>query len=262
MQITANARRIPAGAFCIVPCLVHSLCYAVSNMNDMEDMKMKNYFNAALHSELTPSDCIRAMQADTCDGILNFPKWDADEDCTDYYVCKVNWNADDAEKVVAEYEQLRASLAEIAGCYSIEDNWQEKNAAVQADPWLSALWDVYIRPFETEAFDDDRILEIEEKMEDSDMSEDERREIGLTDFEAPTAEELEYYDRYCAAIFADCAKRLSGSVCTYETVIRAKRLTRLMILSAPQFILDHEASMLAAAMALRAYCTEMELTEG
>ena len=223
---------------------------------------MKNYFSAALHSELTPSDCIRAMQADTCDGVLNFPKWDADEDCTDYYVCKVNWNADDAEKVVAEYEQLRAALAEIAACYTTEDNWLAKNVAVQADPRLSALWDVYLRPFETEAFDDDRISDIQEGLENADMSEAEREEIGLTDFEAPTAEDLEYYDRYCAAIFADCAKRLSGSVCTYETVIRAKRLTRLMILSAPQIILDYEASMLAAAMALRAYCTEMELAEG
>ena len=63
---------------------------------------MKNYFSAALHSELTPSDCIRAMQADTCDGVLHFPKWDADEDCGEYYVCKVNWNADDAEKVAAQ----------------------------------------------------------------------------------------------------------------------------------------------------------------
>ena len=158
-------------------------------------------------------------------------KWDADEDCGEYYVCKVNWTADDAEKVVAEYEQLRASLAEIAVCYSIVGNLNIKKSAVQADPWLSALWDVYIRPFETEAFDDDRVYEIQEKLEEE---------------EALTAEEDDFYDRYCAAIYADCAKRL----------------TRLMILSAPQIILDYEASMLAAAMALRAYCTEMELVEG
>ena len=54
---------------------------------------MKNYFSAALHSELTPSDCIRAMQADTCGGVLHFPKWDADEDCGEYYVCKMDWTA-------------------------------------------------------------------------------------------------------------------------------------------------------------------------
>ena len=208
---------------------------------------MKNYIASVSQSALTPVDCIRAMQTDTCDGVLHFPKWDADEDCGEYYVCKVNWTADDAEKVAAEFEQLRASLAEIAGCYSTEDNWQEKNAAVQANPWLSALWDVYIRPFETEAFDDDRVSEIQEKLEEE---------------ESLTAEEDDFYDRYCDAIYADCAKRLSGSVCAYETVIRAKRLTRLMILNAPQIVLDHEASMLAAAMALRAHCTEMELVEG
>ena len=207
---------------------------------------MKNYFDSVSQSAPTPSDCIRAMQADTCGGVLHFPKWDADEDCGEYYVCKMDWTAADAEKIVAEYAQLRASLAEIAGCYTTDEDFVVKNAAVQADPWLSALWDVYIRPFETENFDEDRISEIQEKLEEE---------------EALTAEEDDFYDRYCAAIYADCAKRLSGSVCTYETVIRAKRLTRLMIVNAPQIVLDHEASMLAAAMALRAYCSEMELTE-
>ena len=208
---------------------------------------MNNYFDSDSRPNFTPADCIRAMQADTCDGVLNFPKWDADGDCGEYFVCRVNWTADDAEKAVAEYEQLHADLAEIAACYTAKDNRMEKNAAVQADPRLSALWDVYLRPFETEAFDDDRISEIQEKLEEE---------------EPLTAEEDDLYGRYCDAIYADCAKRLSGSVCTYETVIRAKRLARLMVLNAPQVILRHEASLLAAAMALRAYCTEMEPAEG
>lgn len=207
---------------------------------------MNNYFMLSDAAHLTPAQCIHAMQVDTCGGILHFPMWDADEECEEYYICKMNWTADDADKVVAEYETLYASLAEIAKSYGVNDDISIKSAAVQGSLSLSTVWNTYLRPFETEGFDADAVSAIQEKLEEED---------------ALTAEESEYYDRYCDAIYTDCAKRLSGSVCTYETVFRAKRLTRLMSLQAPAVIIESEATKLAAAMALRTYCSEMELGE-
>lgn len=212
---------------------------------------MNHYFDIGDRPAFTPAQCIRAMQADTFEGVLHFPRWDEDEDSSEYYVCKMNWTAFDAERAVAEYEQLRDKLERIAAGSADAADLREKSAAVAADPLLSEVWDTYIRPFETEGFDDAHILWIQEGLElPGDNGED-----------APTAEDLEYYDRYCDAVYADCARRLTGSVCTYETVIRARRLCRLMTLHAPQVIVESEACKLAAAIALRAYCTEMEPVE-
>lgn len=207
---------------------------------------MNNYFDSVSKSILTPSDCIRAMQKDTCDGVLEFPFWEADDDCKDYYICKINWTAEDAEKIVAEYEELYSALSEIEGCYGDDEELDVKNTAVCNSPRLSELWDIYLRPFEVEEFDGNRISKIQDNLEDG-------KKLSKADDK--------YYDRYCAAIYDDCARRLSGSVCTYEVVLRAKRVFYLMIRNAPQIILNIEASKLAAAMALRAFCTEKELVE-
>ena len=209
----------------------------------------KDYFNSYSHPA-APADCIRAMQADTKGGILRlwFPLEDDDEVYDQNFICKMNWSTDDAEKLIAEYEQLYADLAEIAGCYGPKDDLTEKNAAVQADPRLSAVWDVYLRPFKSEKFDSAHISEILKKL---DYNPDINVEL--------TAEEDKLLDLYLDAEASDFAGRIGGGVCAYEIVWRARDLCQTMMKEkTSQNRLNHAASILAAAMALHAYCTEME----
>lgn len=192
-----------------------------------------------------PARTVRAMQADTCDGILHFPDWEngADER---YYVCKMQWSPEDAERLIGEYEEFRKTLQEMAALYERGADCDEKRPGVAASPRYNAMWDTYLRPFATEQFDGDAVFAIQEKLEE---------------WEELTPEESELYDRYCKAIFEDCAERLRSGTCAYRLIIHAKRVFQLMTLQAPKVVIDNECAMLAAAMALHTYCTEMTATE-
>ncbi len=69
-------------------------------------------------------------------------------------------------------------------------------------------------------------------------------------------------DLYLDAAASDFADRIGSGVCAYEVVWRARDICRSMRkVQASKNQLDHAAALLAADMALHAYCAETEPAE-
>ena len=67
------------------------------------------------HSSLTPEEIICLMFEHTDEGgMLFFPEWPYDDKDYDepemYYACKMNWNEEDREKIIREYQTLAERL--------------------------------------------------------------------------------------------------------------------------------------------------------
>ena len=197
-----------------------------------------------IHTTHSPLDCIPLMFAATTEnGDLAFPIFDDDSgEEVSNIPCLMTWSRQDAMQCAERFRSLLDAITKIAAHYAPEDDFTAEHPAVAADPALAAAWDTYLRPFAAEGFETDTVCAIGDKLERN---------------ESVTGEEESYYDRYCQAIYGECAERLGKHNCAYEVVLHARRTCRLMILNAPRTVIDHEAAMLAAAMALCFHCSKI-----
>ncbi len=79
-----------------------------------------NVYDDAYYA-LTPVDCIKTMFRHTgVDGMLFIPTWPNDlirEEGEKYYALKMDWNEDDLNKIIAEYDFLFVTLEKIASMH-------------------------------------------------------------------------------------------------------------------------------------------------
>lgn len=214
-------------------------------MRDMNTSKIALYTTSDQVLTISPAEAIREMWEHTDgDGTLYIPEWYHDIGYEGkIYRCSMDWTKNDVDRIISEYETLYAAICQLAGK-------GEPLGAGSDTPDLPAdlqnVYDTYLRDFDTDGFDMGLILAIEDKL----MAGDE-----------VTEEERALYERYRNAIHAEAASRVGGNLAAYDTVIRAKRLHKLLLLHAPVIVSQNEALLLAEAMVIHAFCKEMETVD-
>ncbi len=227
------------------------------------------------------------------DGVLYIPGWHYDRpgwewgvntDENDSYRCRVDWNMVKYEKLMDEFETLYAALKKISQHRSHLDGLHgekprkitlETAKEVLKDETLAQIWYTYVRPYEIENIDIDRVYDIMDRWETVEWVKSIAEELAkgkkldkyqkeiLTEYMDihVTTEEKEYYCKYMDALREHAEQRLGKSICAYEVIFRARRLCRLFELNPPPVILNNEARCLAETLLLHKHGVSKEIVD-
>ena len=188
------------------------------------------------------------------------------------YCCRMNWNLARYEAVLKKFTDVYAAIQKIAKMGGALW-WSDDQAREQLnDPELYRIWNAYIRDFETPLFNDDKIREIDERLqtlafaqdlammfaEGKDLDDGERAvlEEGLK--LTITEEEEQYFDAFHCMRQEQSELRVGKNVYAYEVVIFAQRICRLIELGSPTIILNYESRRFAEVFVLHEYATEVK----
>ena len=240
---------------------------------------MNNIITIALNDDtlkLTPAETVAEMFECTDEnGVLYIPEWTVNESIEEaqrIFRCVMDWTASDAEKITGEHSRLVSDLSKIAG--RLDDIFSNEDAKALPED-LQAVWNTYLRDFETGDMDPDKIGDISDRLETVNYVEyiseklDAGKEVSDEEInfyedyrdEAVSDEERGYAAKYRDLLEADSARRIGQSAAAYYVILRARRLAKLMSIHAPELILNMESCRLAEAMALHGYCISMESAE-
>ena len=201
-------------------------------------------------NDLTPVECIEEMFGHTDEnGVVYIPEWpyddDYDYDGTRYYECHMNWNEEGKEKVIKDFIYLYEGIRVIGLLLEKLPEGADIDRKTLGDK-LYPIWCKYLNRIEPEGFDSKRIDDIREKKEAIYYKE--------LPADALSPEEEEYLDLYRDAVRAEAEKKIGKGLASYDVLIRARRVSKLFGLHAPEIIVKNEARLLAQAMAVHSYC--------
>ena len=193
-------------------------------------------FNTNEAANLSAAEIMTGMfkHTDKESGILYIPAWPRDiepDGRESFYKCKMNWNEADLAEAVQRYESLYEALEKISQV-------QPESCPDALPEDLKPIWHTYVRDFEAGKIDMEEIPDA-----------------------AASTEEQERYKAYCQAVQAESEDRVGQNIAAYDLVIRAKRVYKLMSVKAPAAVIDHEAGLLAQAMAVHNYGISMEAVD-
>ncbi len=223
--------------------------------------------NKTFDSDLTGEEYIELIfQKTGDDGIVYIPGWYGLDTPEHSKRCVIYWDYDEFERLKAEFSAIKASLTAIAKLYDSIDA-SEQNARRLLSATDFEVWKTYISDFNTGNTDMAYISDIQDRMEtvESIQKYAERLSTGkeLDNYEKEflkeyfdttvTEQERADFQQYINRIFEDCEQRIGSNICAYETVIRAKRFTRLVSWNAPDIIVRNEERTFAAAFAMHKY---------
>lgn len=181
--------------------------------------------------------------------------------------CKIDWNVKKRDAFVEKFEKLNEVFLKIAEISKDFDVSTENAKNIFKDKTIFEVWQKYIMPIETGNFDDERIDEIYQKIDNVEdvkniaklISEGKEVEDYLKDFltenigEKVTDEEEKYFEKYRNALYEGCQQRLGKKLCAYRTILHARRLTKLYELGAPEIVTKNEGRFFAQALLLNEY---------
>ncbi len=228
---------------------------------------------------ITPEEYARLMFRHTSDdGILYIPDFSDMSTLMrdpDSLRCKMDWTEEDLESVIDEFHYLYEKLRIIAPDYRDLRYEDDALAEKRFDRETLDIWDTYLRKSEFDGFDYEQIEDISDRLEN--ISETKRISADIAagkkiePFEmdlykdildsSVTEEEMELYERYWDAVYSDCQERIGNGPCSYQEIIRARRLCLLLGLGAPEVVCLIEERMLICAMILHRFCLNVEQTD-
>lgn len=182
------------------------------------------------------------------------------------YRCRLNWDVEDVKNVQSEFNLLYNTIREIALSAEKLDGTQENAKQILTSEQFS-VWEAYLKDFGTEGFDTEKIQEIRERLTISKIVKDltkrysQGKKLGENEKDylreyldiSVTPEEMKLYNEYSAFIANECEKRAGKGIAAYMLINRARRLYQLIVLKAPEKIVNFEACMLAAMLAVHRY---------
>ena len=185
--------------------------------------------------------------------------------------CTMDWSEADRDRVKAEFESLYRALSELAGQYDRLADTEEENAK-QLTPELLRVWNTYVRKFSVKPFDLDRISDIRERCdicrEDWFDAHEKAKELPEEQYNEMTRifsdiseDEWTYIWAYRDMLIEQAEQRLDRVPMAFDLVTRAQRLTRLMSLHVPKFMIQmiqYEARRVAQAYAVLSCATQFE----
>ena len=181
-------------------------------------MNCENYIS------LTGADYIRAMFANTKNGILTL----GDEDFTQDI--PLDWNEEMMEEMVSIYEELVSDLAELTQWETSKETMPEK---------LMGVWRTFMEPYPNYEGDCEELFDLSMKAELH---------------EEMTPEEEEKLNAWYSWLEEQALTRMPYNRCNPASLIqRARRYEKLLSLKAPQIVVDNESRFLAEEL-VRYYC--------
>lgn len=180
------------------------------------------------------------------DGNMYINKWPYDNDSLAEhteraYKCHMNWTRRDFNIYAANFEALYKSIAEFAkeGAIKADADFSYANQEPRNKKYLKT-WSTYIKPLS--------------------VAQDFRVELLPGTSLEPTNPKESFYDGANAKVMLlESGNRLKKSFKAYEVIMHARRLFRLIEISAPDCIVDHEARMLAETLAVNMFCDSLEV---
>ena len=187
------------------------------------------------------------------------------------YRCRIDWNDKDREKAQEKFASLFDSLRKIAELSHKLDGTDENAKKVLGNE-LFSVWETYLSNYRADGFDAERIDDIRDRIETVDwvknLSKIYAENGKLEDSEKAfmrdyldvtvTDGERKYYKEYINSIYTDCESRVGKNICAYKLVLYARRVFRLLVLEAPDFIVNAEACQLAAMLVMHDYGVSIE----
>lgn len=147
----------------------------------------------------------------------------------------MRWQYDDALKTAVECDLLLSRLRRIGEAYKAIDGVITGDRPSLA-PELEPVWELYVKPLEAEGYDYKKVFALEERRDNDQQL---------------TSQEKKYIEDYYNAIKAAALKRLPmGGVHPHDLINRCYRFVRLIVLDAPDIIMENESRMLARTYAL------------
>ncbi len=195
----------------------------------------KNFFDA--HT-LSVSEYINLLFEATANGVLSIPRYEDNSieqgpDYIDSFV--MNWNENNIDGIIIAAEKLISDIKTIASM--TEESEDGYVADVDGNDKLYAVWKMFISSMDDANIDREKFNDICERMDGD----------NLTD------EEWEYYDSVITKRTENASKRLGRKVYCYNAIIRAQRLYKLILLGAPEVVINNEANMFAEAFVINTF---------
>lgn len=197
--------------------------------------------NFAKNTYLASIDYVTSLFAATDrDGALRMPKnFGTDEEQDDEFdIFKMSWNRDDLNMLLSEFQELYAGLSEIAKVYDKLDNNPELVRDALDNPVLFDIWQLYLQRPQWYG-EEERMLDVALKKE--------------AQAEELSAEEERLLEKYHSEELLESVKNLGGNFFAYDVHMHSLRLCKLMNLGAPEIVIQNEARVLIACMALKDY---------
>ena len=188
-------------------------------------------------------------------------EWGAAGSTDEYnsYRCGMDWTMVDMERIIARFQKLYAALEKIAPHFS--------DVSAISDPELQAVWHKYLAPLDIGNLSPEKLRDIDDRLGTQlwiqKIASNFSKGVALEDFEksalieymevSVSPEEKACYEQYKKNLYKDAERRVGGKICAFDVIFRARRVCRLLQLKAPFIVIQNEARILAAAMALNAF---------
>ena len=191
------------------------------------------------------------------------------------YRCEMNWSYQDFQKVKDPFKKLYKCILSVGdGCRGSDLDYETMREKF-TDPEMISMIDTYLAPFYSDDIDPELIGNISEQLDTRDyigsLLKDYAAGKDLSDSDidyvksyiddVPTAEDMLVYKRYCRLVREDAKKRVGDAPFSYELILLAMRLCRLIYLDAPDVVIENDARMLAQTLALHTHCIRYEIVD-
>lgn len=239
----------------------------------MNMSKIAFYTESGDKLELNPSETINCMFEHTDNnGILYIPKWPSDDNMFNekeqYYKCSMNWSEHDKKTAEYSFNALYSALKSLAEKYDLINSDEDVD---NLPLMLKNVWNTYIREFDIGDIDEDYVYEIMKKMDNENLynaiGDDIKAGAEITTSESDfyynykdagvSDDENEIVREYRKKVKYDIFDRVGMSYGSYDLVMRAKRLYKLLYLDAPEIIINNEANLLAQAVVIYGFCKNL-----
>ncbi len=236
-------------------------------------------FDTMLDHNPTPQEYIAQMFERTDeDGVLYIPAshtfTNIIEPVPDYdYRFVLDWNLSKYESVVKKITDVMEAIKKIGPFEDELRKHPEKAKELLKDPELYRVWNAYVRRFDIESFDFEKIRDISDRYEYITLTQEIAHRLSkgekLSQYELEILEENlktdvsedeeKYIDEYHDLIVKQSRERIGKNVFAYETILFAQRLCRLIYLGAPEILINSESRRLAESFVLHEYATSVKM---
>lgn len=223
--------------------------------------------------EMDVKEFIRWMYKNTdCHYHVIVPRWSADglgkPRC--YHRNTVMWNRRGRNLIIRKTEAIIALLAALAKHDHELSDSEEENAEILTPEELY-VWHTFVRDFDMSAFDAERILELDERKEISDLcrdllmkrdqffeplTEEEQKYLDEHQGDMLSADEEQFRKTYEDALQKQAAERVGDCPSAYPLIMHARLLYRMMALGAPDFVIRAEATYFAQMAVFHHFATD------
>ncbi len=167
---------------------------------------------------------------------------------------RMSWTEEDRDQLIKEYRRLYKALVKMAELGPELGETRDENQEILSGEELE-IWEKYIKDISDGFFEKDIERSLGRLLMDSDMLRlrTNKPKHWIDRFQVAPDEEIFRYWSSVDSINAKISKRIGGGASAFDIYIRAQRLYNLLVMEAPEKLINREAKRLVKAMAVNKY---------